>query len=275
MTSPRQGSISLGDTVLVADVGNSRIKLGLVVDHGDGSKLPLITKRHDLNSRAFHPDTLERWLHGAAPGPAVIFVASVHDAAATRLEAAIAAVSATQHRPVRQRRISHADMPLGTAVPEPHRVGIDRLAAASAAMLVKPADRPAIIVDCGTAATVDLVSATGDFLGGAILPGPSLMTKALAEGTSRLPEVAALEQGIVPAMPGRSTQEAIAAGVGWGMRGAVARLVEEAKKAFGDGPAPELFLTGGWRAAVRDAVPEAIDVPDLVLCGIALAAKRG
>jgi pantothenate kinase type III len=76
-------------------------------------------------------------------------------------------------------------------------------------------------------------------------------------------------------MPGRSTQEAIAAGVGWGMRGAVARLVEEAKKAFGDGPAPELILTGGWRAAVRDAVPGAIDVPNLVLCGIALAADRG
>ena len=100
------------------------------------------------------------------------------------------------------------------------------------------------------------------------------MTKALAEGTSRLPEVAALEQGIVPAMPGRSTQEAIAAGVGWGMRGAVARLVEEARSACGDGPEPQVILTGGWRAAVRDAVPGAIDVADLVLCGIALAADR-
>jgi hypothetical protein len=55
----------------------------------------------------------------------------------------------------------------------------------------------------------------------------------------------------------------------------VARIVEEAKKAFGDGPVPELILTGGWRGAVREAVPGAIDVPDLVLCGIALAADRG
>jgi type III pantothenate kinase len=266
--------VCLGDTVLLADVGNSRIKLGVVADHGDGTTLPVITKRQDLASRSFRPDTLDQWLHAAAPGPAVILVASVHDAAAARLEAAIAAVSATQHRPLRQRRIVHADMPLVITVPEPHRVGIDRLAGAAAARLVKPADRPAIVVDCGTAATVDLVSANGEFLGGAILPGPALMTKALAEGTSRLPEVAALEQGIVPAMPGRSTQEAIAAGVGWGMRGAVARLVKEARKAFGDGPEPQLILTGGWRAAVRDAVPGAIDVADLVLSGIALAADR-
>ena len=267
--------VCLGNTVLVADVGISRIKLGVIADHGDGTRLPVIIKRHDLESRSFRPDTLEQWLHGAAPGPALILVASVHDAAAARLEAAIAALSVTQHRPLRQRRISHADMPLVVSVAEPHRVGIDRLAGAAAARLVKPADRPAIIVDCGTAATVNLVSAGGEFLGGAILPGPALMTKALAEGTSRLPEVAALEQGIVPAMPGRSTQEAIAAGVGWGMRGAVARLVEEAKKAFGDGPVPELILTGGWRGAVREAIPGAIDVPDLVLCGIALAADRG
>jgi type III pantothenate kinase len=267
--------ICLGDTVLLADVGNSRIKLGVVADHGDGTALPVITKRQDLSSRSFRPDTLEQWLRAAAPGPAVILVGSVHDAAAARLEAVIAAVSATQHRPLRQRRIGHADMPLVIAVPEPHRVGIDRLAGAAAARLMKSADRPAIVVDCGTAATVDLVSANGEFLGGAILPGPALMTKALAEGTSRLPEVAALEQGIVPAMPGRSTQEAIAAGVGWGMRGAVTRLVEEARKAFRDGPEPQVILTGGWRAAIRDAVPGAIDVADLVLSGIALAADRG
>ncbi|MDA1040024.1 MAG: type III pantothenate kinase, partial [Planctomycetota bacterium] len=204
--------ICLGDPVLLADVGNSRIKLGVVADHGNGTRLPVITKRRDLVSRSFRPDALEQWLHAAAPGPAVILVASVHDAAATRLEAAIAAVSATQHRPLRQRRVGHADMPLVITLPEPHRVGIDRLAGAAAARLVKSADRPAIIVDCGTAATIDLISAGGEFLGGAILPGPALMTKALAEGTSRLPEVAALEQGIVPAMPGRSTQEAIAAG---------------------------------------------------------------
>jgi type III pantothenate kinase len=199
-------------------------------------------------------------------------VASVHDAAAARLEASIAELSATRHRSLRQRRISHADLPLEVLVAEPHKVGVDRLAAAAAAGLVRRPGCPAIIVDCGTAATVDLVSTAGAFLGGAILPGPALMARALAEGTSRLPAVAALDQSVPPAMPGRSTQEAIAAGIGWGIRGAICRLVEEARAAVGADA--DVVLTGGWRGAVRDALPGAIEMPELVLAGIAMAAER-
>jgi pantothenate kinase type III len=100
------------------------------------------------------------------------------------------------------------------------------------------------------------------------------MARALAEGTSRLPEVAALDHGPPPAMPGRSTQAAIAAGIGWGIRGAVARLVVEARKAVGE--AATLILTGGSAGLVRDALPGAVELPDLVLAGIALAeADRG
>jgi type III pantothenate kinase len=157
-------------------------------------------------------------------------------------------------------------------VDEPSRVGIDRVAAAAAAAVAKDADRPAVVVDCGTATTVDLVSADGRFLGGAILPGPSLLARALADGTSRLPAVADLDSGALPAMPGRNTQQAIAAGIGFGMRGAVARLVAEAEASLGG--KPQVFLTGGSRGIVRDAVPGATEIPDLVLHGIALAAGR-
>ncbi|MEI6638066.1 MAG: type III pantothenate kinase, partial [Planctomycetota bacterium] len=163
-------------------------------------------------------------------------------------------------------------LPLEVDVDEPSRVGIDRLAAAAAAAVAKAPNRPAIVVDCGTATTVDLVSADGRFLGGAILPGPELLSRALAEGTSRLPAVADLDRGLPPVMPGRSTQAAIAAGIGFGMRGAVARLVAEAVQAV-DGD-PEIFLTGGSRGIVRDALPGAIEIPDLVLHGIALAVGR-
>ena len=117
-----------------------------------------------------------------------------------------------------------------------------------------------------------MLSADGRFLGGAILPGPTLMARALAEGTSKLPEVKALEHADPPAMPGRNTQEAIAAGIGWGIRGAIGRLVAAARQSLGEGT--PVILTGGWRAAVRDAVPGAIEMPDLVLAGIAMAAER-
>jgi type III pantothenate kinase len=268
---PGRGICS-GDMVLLADVGNSRIKLARLDDFAGGAGLPTVARRQDLDSRGFHPDNLERWLLAAAPGPAVILVASVYEAAAARLEATVAEISATKHRPVRQRRIGHLDLPLTVALDEPHTVGIDRLAAAAAAGLVKPAGRSAVVVDCGTAVTVDMVSADGRFLGGAILPGPALMARALAEGTSKLPAVAALVGGELPAMPGRSTQAAIAAGIGHGIRGAVARLVAEARTASGD--APVTILTGGWADAVRDVLPDAIVIPDLVLTGIALGATR-
>jgi type III pantothenate kinase len=274
--NPGRGICS-GDAVLLADVGNSRIKLALLDEAAAGAAaggqgLPTIQRRQDLDSRSFHPENLERWLLAAAPGPAVILVASVYEAAATRLEAAVAEISATRHRPIRQRRIRHTDLPLAVSLPEPGRVGIDRLAAAAAASLIKPAATGAVVVDCGTATTIDLVSAAGGFLGGAILPGPVLMARALAEGTSKLPAVAALAGGGLPAMPGRSTDEAIAAGVGFGIRGAVGRLVAEARAALGGDS--RTILTGGWAATVADALPDAVVVPDLVLSGIALAAGR-
>ena len=273
MNAPGDPPICRGDTLLLADVGNTRIKLAVVEDQGGGSRrLPRIARRQDLVSREFRSQNLESWLAGVAPGPAVLLVASVHEAAAVRLEAAVAEVSATRHRAVRQRRIAHLDLPLAVLVDEPHRVGIDRLAGAAAAARVKDPARPAIVVDCGTATTVNLVSVAGEFLGGAILPGPALMARALAEGTSRLPEVAALDHGPPPALPGRSTQAAIAAGIGWGIRGAVERIVAEAQRPFAG--AAQVILTGGSAGLVRDCLPGAVEQPDLVLAGIALAAER-
>lgn len=273
MTTAPMGS---GDTVLVADVGNTRIKLAVAVaggrDAGASRRLPQVARREQLLSRHFRPENLQRWLEAAAPGEALLLVAGVNQAAAVRLEAAVAEVAATRHRRIRQRRIGHADLPLEVLVDEPQRVGIDRLAGAAAAAVLKASHRPAIVIDCGTATTVDLVSTAGDFLGGAILPGPALLARALAEGTSRLPEVAALDHHAPPPMPGRSTQAAIAAGVGWGMRGAVVRLVVESQAALG-GEA-EVFLTGGSAGVVRDALPGAVEMPDLVLAGIALAEER-
>jgi len=259
------------ETVVVADVGNTRIKLAAVTT-GLVGRLPAVAHRQDLLSREFRSLHLRQWLDRAATGPTIMLVASVNDAAATGLEAAIAELAVTGHRPIRQRRVTREHLPIDVAVDEPGRVGIDRVAAAAAAATAKDPDRTAIVIDCGTATTVDLVSADGRFLGGAILPGPGLLARALAEGTSRLPAVANLDSGALPPMPGKNTQQAIAAGIGFGMRGAVARLVAEAAAAVGG--EPQVFLTGGSRGIVRDAVVGATEIPDLVLHGIALAAGR-
>ena len=260
------------DTVLLADVGNSRIKLAVMMEPATGGTLPLLSSRMDLASRSFHPVNLDEWLRAVAPGPAVVLVASVHDVAATRLEAMIAELAATQHRTLRQRRIRPDDLPLQIDLPQPEKVGIDRLAAAAAANRLRSPGRPAVVVDCGTAVTVDLLSENGVYLGGAILPGAPLMAKALADGTSKLPQIAALERGMPPAMPGTATAEAIAVGIGWGFRGAVSRLVAEGRRALkGDA---EVVLTGGWRSAVREEFPGVKEMPDLVLEGVGLAVEK-
>ena len=256
-----------------------RIKLAVVTgsasggaEGGQAAGLPTLGGHRAIDSRDFHPDGVTRWLGQMAAESATVLVASVNDTAAARLEAAVGEFSVTKHLPMRQRRITAADLPLGVALPHPQRVGIDRLAAAAAAAVVKRPGKPAVVVDCGTAATVDLVAPDGTFLGGAILPGPALLARALAEGTSRLPAVALLEQGPPPALPARSTEEAIAAGIGWGIRGAVGRLVAEATLASGTDA--DVILTGGWSHAIRGELPAAIEVPDLVLAGIALAVPR-
>ncbi|MBL6829858.1 MAG: type III pantothenate kinase [Pirellulales bacterium] len=260
------------DTVLLADVGNSRIKLAVMTEPATGGTLPLLARRMDLASRSFHPANLDEWLRAVAPGPAVVLVASVHDVAATRLEAMIAELAATQHRTLRQRRIRPDDLPLQIDLPQPEKVGIDRLAAAAAANRLRSPGRPAVVVDCGTAVTVDLLSEKGVYLGGAILPGAPLMAKALADGTSKLPQIAALERGMPPAMPGTATAEAIAVGIGWGFRGAVSRLVAEGRRALkGDA---EVVLTGGWRSAVREEFFGVKEMPDLVLEGVGLAVEK-
>lgn len=264
------------ETLLVADVGNSRIKLARVRERDAAGRLPRVDSHLAIDAFHVDPAELERWLATVAAGPATLLVASVHDEAAGRLERAVAEGSAAGRAEVRCRRVTHTDLPLAVALEAPARVGIDRLAAAAAAATLRPPRSGAVVVDCGTAVTVDLVDRDGRFLGGAILPGPALQARALERGTSLLPEIESLGEAEPPPMPGRHTREAIAAGIGWGIRGAVRELVTRALDALGgDGPGgPPVIVTGGWGRNVLPVLPGAVEVPDLVLAGIAMAAGR-
>lgn len=266
-------------TVLVADIGNSRIKLAALAPDrpGDraradgGARLPRVVGRADLVARDVDGDAFARWLADVAPGAALLLVGSVNVAAAARLGEVVARVAAARAAPLSAVRVGPADLPLPVRLAEPEKVGIDRLAAAAAVARLEGGRRPAVIVDCGTAATVGCVAADGAFLGGAIFPGPTLLARALATGTSLLPEVTGPLDS-PPPPPGRSTPEAITVGIGWGLRGAIRTLVDRSRDALGGAPA--LYLTGGGRGVLRDALPEAIERPDLVLEGLALAAER-
>ena len=262
--------VSRTNKVLLADVGNSRTKLALLSGVSQG--MPLLERRYDLDSRDFNSDDFENWLRAAVPASATFFIASVYDTAAAQLETAISAVSATHHLLVQRRRGHFSDFPLEGKTDQPDRVGIDRLAAATAASHLVSSKRGCIIIDCGTAVSVDMVASEGQFLGGAILPGPALLARSLADGTSLLPEISSLGHALPPPMPGRSTNNAIAAGIGFGIRGAICRLVDEARRDLGT--EADIFLTGGWRGVIRGEFSNAREFPDLVLFGIGIAAMR-
>lgn len=129
-------------------------------------------------------------------------------------------------------------------VREPERVGRDRLYAARGAREVAISiDEGFVIVDAGTALTVDAL--VGDtFLGGAIAPGPTLLARALAEHTARLPLVEPFAGA--PAL-GKDTESAVRAGVVIGFRGAARELVLRVASEAGIERAT-VVVTGGARA---------------------------
>lgn len=168
--------------------------------------------------------------------------------------------------------LSYKDLPLEINVESPERVGMDRLIAAVAANQRRERDRPAIIVDAGTAITVDLVDAKGVFQGGVILPSFRLSARALAEGTDLLPNVDATFRAEAPQVIGKSTTEAIRSGLFWGGVGAIRELVARTTAELQT--SPQIFVTGGDAERVTGYLAaDAQFVSDLVLRGILLASR--
>jgi type III pantothenate kinase len=137
--------------------------------------------------------------------------------------------------------------PLEIACRDSHTIGMDRLYAATGVWSRQSA--PAIVVDAGTALTVDALdegASGGVFLGGAIAPGPELLARSLAAGGARLFEVTHDPEG--PAL-GRDSAEALRAGVAVGFRGAAMELVRCVSSEAGLEDAP-VWLTGGAAEAL-------------------------
>ncbi len=166
-----------------------------------------------------------------------------------------------------------------------HTIGADRLWAARGAW--ERARGPALVVDAGTAVTVDALGVTAAgrpaFLGGAIAPGVDLLRRALGAGAARLFEVelhgtndgacdGTVDLAHVPAL-GRESAQALRSGVVHGLRGAVrelARLVALEARLAG---APR-FVTGGgapWLLAAPPVIEHAEHVPWLVHEGLLAA----
>ena len=153
-------------------------------------------------------------------------------------------------------------IPIGRQVDDETKVGEDRLLNAAAAYdILKQA---CVVVDAGTAITVDFVDGAGTFHGGAIAAGAQLQLDALFERTDLLPETE-LKKPIEAI--GHNTIEAMRSGVYYGLRGMVRELVEQYAERIGSFPI--VVVTGGdGNLLFRDY--ELIDriVPNLTMIGL-------
>jgi type III pantothenate kinase len=134
------------------------------------------------------------------------------------------------------------DSDTDTGVPilydDPSQVGADRLVNAAAA--IGKYGAPCVVVDFGTATTLDAITRSGEYLGGTISAGIEISSLALFRAAARLSRV----ELVVPAMPiGRNTVESIQSGIINGAAGQVDRLVELFKQELGEDA--KVIATGG------------------------------
>jgi type III pantothenate kinase len=253
--------------LLAVDIGNTNVTLGLV----EGGVI--VGTRHAATGRGTTTDELEILLGGLLgldgrrlPDVGAMSVASVVPAVTATLEA----VAARHRIPVVV--ASAGTVPIAIRLDRPDLVGADRIVNALAA--VRLYGTPAIVVDLGTATTLDVVGADGAFVGGAIAPGLELGLEALASRTAKLPRV---DLRTPDRVIGRDTVTAIQSGTIFGYQALATGLLARARAelAEGAGMAPEqvhTILTGGLSAEpwARDVGGVDVIDPNLTLKGLAI-----
>jgi type III pantothenate kinase len=159
---------------------------------------------------------------------------------------------------------SHQELPIQIEVEHPEKVGMDRLLNAVAANRRRQDNVAAILIDAGTAVTVDYVDGKGVFRGGTIFPGFRLMTTSLHEHTALLPLID-LDEAVTA--PGTSTAHAIQAGVFFAVLGGIERIINEYQHHYS--AAHEIYLTGGDAKALASRLRPHVHLwPEMTLDGI-------
>jgi type III pantothenate kinase len=243
--------------VLLVDVGNTRIKWGRCHEHAV------------IAAASLAPDDFRSWQHlleeWQLSGGARYVVAGVHPQRRDRL-----AEFLRQHGGDVRLITTASQLPLTIRLERPDHVGVDRLFDAVAANSRRDAGRGAVVIDAGSAVTVDWVDASGAFAGGAIFPGIRLMALALHQYTALLPLIETPNE--LPPLPGTSTRAAMAAGIVWAVAGGVRALIEQYTAQAS--VAPHVFLTGGDGPLLHPALGATVELwPSMTLEGIRLTAE--
>jgi type III pantothenate kinase len=253
--------------LLAIDIGNTNLTLGLF-----RAGALLGTRRASTNPRAT-PDELELLLGGLLQLDGL----ALADIDAISLASVVPALTATVEAIADRRAVtllvaSAGSVPIAIRIDRPDEVGADRLVNVLAAARLY--GTPAVVMDLGTATTLECVAGDGAYVGGAIAPGLELGLEALAARTAKLPRI---ELRTPDRAIGRNTVGAMQAGTIFGYQALAAGLLERVRAELADssGVAPDevkAILTGGlsaapWARSLRGI--DAID-PELTLKGLAI-----
>lgn len=234
--------------ILDIDAGNGRIKWRLT----GGLMVPLLGSQTT--------DSVRQGQSLALPETASVVRARLSSVAGDEVAASLASQLAQQFSiDLEVAEVTQTAAGVICGYSDPRSLGIDRwLAAIAAFAQVK---NTVVVVDAGSAATIDIVVAPGRHLGGYIVPGMRLMHDALWQGTSRVKAEARPPEDIDT--PGMNTNDAVNRGCLLILVAAIEKLVAQYQGA--------LVITGGDGSLLMAHFSErAVYVPDLVLDGMAL-----
>ncbi|HUN91460.1 MAG TPA: type III pantothenate kinase [Burkholderiaceae bacterium] len=249
---------------LLLDCGNSALKWALSgvdidadADAAPGASPCFVSAGREELGQVDWPERLEAAWRRAGVPPAAAYGCSV---ASSDVGAAIDAVARRVFgvRPcwkAAAARFVAADIELTSGYRDPSRLGADRWHAMIAARVATPG-LPLVVVNAGTATTVDAVTMHGRFEGGVIAPGMRLMLDSLARGTARLPRA----DGAWSPSPD-NTDDAITTGVLEAQAGLVERRVRRFSRACGR--PVRLVLAGGFASLLAPHVADALGPGEL------------
>lgn len=248
--------------LLVVDIGNTNVVIGLYGDHGlvDSWRL---SSRRDVTADEFRV-FLAGLLADRAPAVRDGVVASVVPPLTSQVVGAVRTMLGSEPLLV----APGVRTGLRLRMDYPQELGADRIANAVAAL--SRYGGPTVVVDFGTATTLDVVTAAGDYLGGIITPGPQLGADALSARAARLPRI---DLAVPARVIGRNTTDSLRSGVVYGHAAMIDGLIRRVERDLDEGV--RIVATGGTATLIAPLMERIDEVDlDLTLEGLKLIHER-
>jgi len=245
-------------SVLLLDVGNSRLKWGVLDDDGIRRTGHISQEKIREQGLSVLTTKLPRRVDGVRAS----------NVTGTRFATRLSGVIGMHcNADVHFARSEKRGWGVTNSYRQPRRLGVDRWVAMIGAWA--EVQSSCLIVDAGTALTLDAIDDDGVHLGGQIIPGVDTMLASLATATSDIPLVSAAAKQAASdiKMFGRNTAAAVREGAQNAVAGAIERAIRTLRSSAYD---PTIILTGGGATRILGALEETpVHRPHLVLNGLA------